>query len=50
MYFQKIFNMLRCTFIYMLVMYDVCEECFCDGATWRAEGDHDVGFGLKEKG
>ena len=24
-----------------------CEGCFCDGATWRAEGDHDMDLNLK---
>ncbi len=25
-----------------------CEGCFCDGATWRAEGDCGVGLSLKK--
>ena len=24
-----------------------CEGCFCNDATWRAEGDHDVDLSLK---
>jgi hypothetical protein len=27
-----------------------CEGCFCNNATWRAEGDHDVGFDIEKKG
>jgi gamma-glutamyl-gamma-aminobutyrate hydrolase PuuD len=26
-----------------------CERCFCNGATWRAEGDHDMDLNLKER-
>jgi hypothetical protein len=26
-----------------------CEGCFCNNATWRAEGDHDMDFDI-EKG
>ena len=25
----------------------VVRGCFCDGATWRAEGDHNVDFSLE---
>jgi hypothetical protein len=27
----------------------LCEGCFCNNATWRAEGDHDMDFNI-EKG
>jgi hypothetical protein len=26
-----------------------CDGCFCDGATWRAEGDHDVDLSLERR-
>ncbi len=28
-------------------LFDWCEGCFYDNATWRAEGDHDVDLGLE---
>ena len=36
--------------IYIYIYIGMCEGCFCDGATWRAESDHDVDFGLEKRG
>ena len=30
------------------VLMASCEGCFCDGTTWRVEGDHYVGLDLKK--
>ncbi len=27
-----------------------CEGSFCNNATWRAEGDHDVDFDIEKRG
>jgi hypothetical protein len=27
-----------------------CEGCFCNNATWRAEGDHDMDFDIEKRG
>ena len=29
------------------MIVEVCEGCFCDFATWRAEGDYDVDLSLE---
>ena len=39
---QRLWSFVSCCFILCLNL------CFCDGATWPAEGDHDVGLSLKK--
>ena len=41
---QKSFYSLRINRIYHI---KECEGCFCDSATWRVEGNHDVDLSLE---
>ena len=51
----KHLELLHCDFLSVeisavnLVSFTYCEGCFCNDATWRAEGDHDMDFDI-EKG
>jgi hypothetical protein len=37
----------KCVLSTSKIFLQLCEGCFCNGATWRAEGDHYVGLDSK---